>query len=721
MRAVRAGPGAVAPRRNPLRAVLRVLALCALWLGAELGCARARAGGPYRTWEVAGGDAGVSRYSELTQIHRGNVQGLRVAWTYRSGDSWDGSTIQANPIVVDGILYTTTPSLHAVALDAATGQELWRFDPFDGQRGTGTNRGVSFWQDEDDARILFSAGPHLYALDASTGEPMVDFGEAGVVDLRYGLSRDAGSISVASPAPGVIYDDLIIMGSMGNSPGHVRAYDVRSGALIWTFHTIPHPGEPFHDTWEGDAWRTAEGANVWGGLSVDSRRGMVYFATGSPKPNFLGWLHKGRNLYANSVVALRAATGEYVWHFQEIRHDIWDLDLPAAPNLVTVRRDGQVIEAVASLLDRDSGEPLFPVREYPVPASPIPIESAWPTQPRPDRPPPFARQELTEADLTVLSPEARSQAMQRFREAEAGWFQPVGPRGAIFYGIHGGAEWGGASFDPSTGILYVNANNVPWIITLEEIRPDSNGATTSPAMIGGDLYQRNCVVCHGPGGAGTAAAPAIHGLPESRSAAEIAAVIMQGRGQMPSFGHISAEEVGALLAYLGTSDSRSPSGDGAEPSPGSPPDYRFTGFKRFLDDDGYPAVKPPWGTLSAIDLNLGEIVWQVPLGEHQELSERGHPQTGTENFGGSMVTAGGLVFIAATKDQKFRAFDAASGRVLWEATLPAGGYATPATYEIDGRQFVVIAAGGGGKLGTMSGDYYVAFALEDRPDSTMEN
>ena len=690
-------------------------------------------------WPAYGGGPANIRYSPLDQIDRDNVHQLEVAWIYRTGDP--GET-QCQPIVVARTLYCTSSALKVFALDAATGEELWVFDPFAGEDAgrPHVNRGVVYWEGEGERRILFTAGPRLYALNAEDGRPIPTFGDSGSVDLRDGLARSEGSGSVIATSPGAIYRDLLIQGTRvseaeGAAPGHVRAYDVRTGEVRWTFHTIPRPGEFGHDTWPEDAWDSAGGANSWAGISVDTARGMAFVPTGSAAPDFYGGGRHGENLFANTLLALDAGTGERIWHFQTVHHDIWDRDLPAPPNLVTVTRDGRAIEAVAQvtksgfvfLLDRMTGDPLFPIEERPFPPSDLIGETTWPTQPLPLRPPPFARQRLTEAEVTRRTPAARAAVLERLRRVRSGGqFVPPSREGTvIFPGFDGGAEWGGAAFDPESGLLYVNANEMAWIATMVQEGAASSGG--APATVG-ELYQMNCAGCHAADRSGTGdRGPSLLQIAERRSVDEIRAIIAQGAGFMPPFAHLREEERNALAQYLLTEgdDAPSPTGSAAAEVPRaqggeattsdlSADDttvrYRFAGYERFLDPDGYPAVAPPWGTLNAIDLNAGQIRWQVPLGNLPEAREPGGPETGTENYGGPVVTAGGLVFIAATKDGRFRAYDKATGEVLWETELPAGGYATPAVYSVDGRQFVVIAAGGG-KMSTAAADAYVAFAL----------
>ncbi|MBW3629308.1 MAG: PQQ-binding-like beta-propeller repeat protein [Gemmatimonadetes bacterium] len=684
--------------------------------------------GADQDWRVTGGEPGNSRYSPLDQIHRGNVQQLEVAWVYHTGDGPRGQ-IQATPVVVDGILYSTSSSLKLFALRADTGEELWKFDPVqDGAMPSGVNRGVVYWENGAERRIFYTVGRRLYALDPGTGTPIRSFGQGGWADLAAGLGRESSSQLVAT-SPGVIYGDLLIQGSRvsegdGALPGFIRAYDVRTGALRWVFHTIPQPGEFGYETWPPDAYRRMGGANSWAGMAVDTRRGIVFIPTGSASPDFWGGGRIGANLFANTLLALDAATGRRIWHYQTVHHDIWDRDLPAAPNLITVRRGGRTIDAVAQItksgfvfvFDRETGEPLFPIEERPVPTNALAGEQPWPTQPFPTLPAPFARQTFTEADITDLSPEAHAAVLARFRTLRqpAVLYAPLSREGSIvFPGFDGGGEWGGAAADARHGVLYVNGSDVPWIGTLVP----TPAPTSAAPRKGAEVYAASCASCHGPERRGDGDRnPSLLGVGSRLSAAQIRQVIDQGRGFMPSFRTLPEAEKSAVVAHLleqqeppapAAARAGQPAG-GGEVSP-----YQLRSYERWRDPAGYPAAKPPWGTLNAIDLNTGEYLWKIPLGEHAALRERGMPTTGTEQYGGPIVTAGGLLFIAATMDEKIRALDKRTGEILWEGQLPAAGYATPATYSVNGRQYVVVAAGGG-KLGTKSSDSYVAFALPRR-------
>ena len=683
-------------------------------------------------WSVTGGDAGNTRYSGLDQINRTNVSGLRVAWVYHTGDSLIGQ-IQATPIVVDGVMYTTTPGLAVIALRADSGTLIWRFDPPDRAQASHVNRGVVYWSDSVERRIYFSAGRRLYSLDASTGRPVAAFGDSGWVDLATGLGRDIGDAYIVATSPGVVYQDLLIQGTRvgeeeGSAPGDIRAYDVHTGKIRWTFHTIPRPGEFGYDTWPADAWKAAGGANSWPGMSVDVARGIVYIPTGSATPDFYGGARIGQNLFANTLLALDARTGRRVWHFQTVHHDVWDRDLPAAPNLLQVTRNGARVDAVAQItksgfvfvFDRRTGSPLFPVEERAAPGSDLSGEQTWPTQPIPLAPAPFARQSITESDLTDLTPSARAAAVSRFRTLRHdALFAPPSKQGTIVLpGFDGGGEWGGAAVDRERGVIYVNGSDVPWIAAMREAAPvvPSSGTVRSGEVV----YAASCASCHGADRHGRDRAPSLIDVGARLPLSAIFQVLERGRGFMPSFARLPEPEKQAVVAYLlnkaapsvenpSARRSVSPATPSSVQAPPSSP-YEFVGYERWRDSAGYPAIKPPWGTLSAIDLNDGHYLWRIPLGELPALTAKGIPATGTEQYGGPIVTAGGLVFIATTMDEKFRAFDKATGKLLWQTSLPAAGYATPSTYAVHGKQYVVIAAGGG-KLGTKSGDSYVAFAL----------
>ena len=600
---------------------------------------------------------------------------------------------------------------------------LWRTElPGEFTRAQRRSRGLAWWRDEREQRIFATKGSYIYALDARNGRLIPGFGDSGRVDLRVGLGRPPETLRIWARTPGVVYRDLLIQGSVMSEglpapPGDVRAYDARSGELRWSFHTIPHPGDPGYETWPKEAWKYAGAANSWAGMSVDNRRGLVFIPTGSASFDFYGANRHGDNLFANSLIALRAATGERVWHFQFVRHDLWDRDIPAQPSLVTVKRDGRLVDAVAQttksghvfVFDRERGTPLFPIEYRPAPETDVVGEKVAATQPFPLKPPPFARQRLTEEMVTRRTPAAHKAVLEWLRSLRnEGPFTPPSLEGTvIFPGFDGGANWGGAAFDPETGLLYVNANEMAWVLRLVE-------RSRSDQPYGGrQLYLDRCAGCHRADLRGTPPEfPSLLHLRNRSTEPEIVRMIREGGGRMPTFHQLEQDELQAVARYLLKGEDTPLSRKGRK---ARDPilRYRHAGYDKLLDPDGYPGVEPPWGTLTAIDLDGGELAWQIPLGEFPELAAQGLRNTGTENYGGPVVTAGGLVFIGATNhDSKFRAFDKATGRLLWEAGLPAGGNATPAVYQVGGRQFVVIAAGGG-KSGAPSGGSYLAFSLPD--------
>jgi quinoprotein glucose dehydrogenase len=680
---------------------------------AERVSAQSGAAQEQRDWPVYGGAAENDHYSNLAQINRSNVRSLWIAWEF---DTQEEGVLQASPLVVDGVLYGITPTQKIFALDGATGKQVWKFDS--GIRGTQPDRGLAYWSDEKEKRILVGVMNFVYALDAATGKPIPTFGEEGRIDLRENLGRTpAAAQSIYLTSPGIVYKDLIIFGgrnpeTLPAPPGDIRAYDVRSGKLRWSFHTIPHPGEFGYETWPKEAWKTSGAANNWAGMSLDPKRGIVYVPTGSAAFDFYGGDRLGDDLFANCLIALNAETGKRIWHFQGVRHDLWDRDFPSPPALVTVKRDGKDVDAVAQttkqgfvyLFDRTNGTPLFPIEYRKYPGSSVPGEFAASEQPLPERPDPFSRQLLTENLLTNRTPAAHQWAVKQFQGFHsAGQFVPFRTGGdtVVFPGFDGGAEWGGPAVDPETGILYVNANDVAWTGGLVE----NTGGNTPKS-----IYLSQCSVCHGEKRAGSPPAmPSLVGVGDRLTAMQIGATIKNGKGRMPGFPSLDDDQLYALIEYLTSGEDKELASSGLAPVAMR---YRFTGYKKFLDPEGYPAVAPPWGTLNAINLNTGEYVWTIPFGEYPELTARGIRGTGTENYGGPIVTAGGLLFIGATNfDKRFRAFDKRTGQLLFERSLPFAGNATPATYEVNGRQFVVIAAGGGKDPKSKPGGIYVAFAL----------
>lgn len=687
----------------------------------------------YLDWQTFSGTNDGIRYSSGDQINKSNVSSLKVAWIYDTGDKTNKTTIPTTPIMLDGILYGVSPKLRLFALDAASGKEKWVFTPLD-TTARGSVRGLSYWQNKNgsDKRIFYSTGPYLYAVNAEDGKLIKKFGKGGFIDLRENLDVDFPNASVAGNAAPSIYKNLLITSmrvSEGSDavPGHIRAFDVISGERKWIFHTIPQPGEPGYETWEDkEAWKRVGGANNWAGMALDEKRGIVYVPTGSAAPDFYGANRKGANLYANSLIALDANTGKYIWHFQIVHHDLWDRDLPANPNLVTIRKDGKNIDAVAQItkhgyifmFDRLTGKPIFPINEIPVPASDLPGEKAWPTQPIPTLPEPFARQKFTADEISDRSPEIKAQLLTEFSKYRSGreFIPPSFQGGITFPGFDGGGEWGGSAVDPSTKIMYISSTELPWWTQMVPNPALNKIGGKTFKEVGKSVYAKYCVSCHGPDLKGDfSAIPSLINLNKKYNEQQLRQILDNGRNMMPSFRHIIEGEKAPLLTFLLDLEDKEalPPKAGAAQSKERDitPLYSMNGYHRFYDKDGFPGIKPPWGTLNAVNLNTGKLLWKVPLGEFEELKKQGMSNTGTEIYGGPVVTKGGLVFIAATQDEKIRAFDKTNGNMLWEGSLPAAGFATPAVYSLNGKQFVVIAAGGG-KLGMSSGGSYVAFAVD---------
>jgi membrane-bound PQQ-dependent dehydrogenase (glucose/quinate/shikimate family) len=597
-------------------------------------------------WRAWGGDEGGTRYSTLKQINRSNVAKLKVAWTYHTGDRSDGTenafrtAFEATPLIIDGVMYVTTPFNKLIALEAATGREIWKFDPrlsMDRPFNMYINRGCSYWTDGEKKRILFGTQDgRLFSIDAATGRPDPAFGKDGFTDLRPGVADKFPARGYSVTSAPAIFKNLVITGAavpdgepQGPS-GDVRAFDIGTGKLVWTFHVVPQPGEFGHEGWEGDSWKDRGGTNAWSALSVDVQRGIVFLPLTSPSTDLYGGDRPGANLFGDSLVALDAPTGKRLWHFQTVHHNLWDYDLPAQPILATLQRDGKPVPAVIQLtktgfvfvFDRLKGTPLFPIEERPVPKSEVPGEYTHPTQPFPVKPAPLTKQSFRREELANVTPEHRKFCEELIQDAVFGsLYTPLGLKKTILFpSTNGGANWGGGSFDPETQTLFVNTMEIGWVSQMVK-RPE-----------------------------------------------------------------------GSKIPYR-AQGAKTPNG-------------------RFWDSHLRPCQQPPWGYLTAVDLKTGEFRWRSVLGVDDELAAKGVPQTGTVNIGGSIVTAGGIVFIGATNDSRFRAFDKDTGKELWVAKLPASAHAVPSTYVgKDGKQYVVVAAGGGNKYSAVVSDQLVAFAL----------
>jgi len=696
-------------------------------LAARVDALAAGAAPEEREWRSYLGNAASDQYSPLDQITRDNVDTLEVAWVYDPGGAGEYNTfIPTNPLVVEGVLYGLTARKDLFALDAATGEELWLYEfdrPLAGGKGAG--RGLVYWEGELDggeraAWILVGLGPDLFAVDTRTGRLAADFGNDGHVDLRPGLDRALDETSVNVVAPGTLYGDLLIQGFGTSefydaSPGHIRAYHIPSGELRWTFRTIPAPGEFGADTWPAEHRERLGGANSWGGITVDTERGIAFVPTGSASYDYFGGNRAGDNLFANSLIALDAATGNRLWHYQFVRHDLWDRDLPTPPNLVTVDRDGEVVPAVAQatksghlfVFQRETGEPLFPIEEVPVTGDSVPGEHPAASQPLPTSPPPFAGQRFELTDVSADAAEYVDQLIGNMTTNRP-WHAPDEQGLVIYPGLDGGAEWGGQAWDAGRGLLYVNTNESPWYFTMI---PQTGAPEDIISLEFG--YLTFCGGCHGADREGSGDIfPSLKNIGDRYWPWEVWAIIRDGRGRMPAMGHQPWYFRLAPFIYLYTAGD-----DVAEPpAEGEITGYMADGFHELMDENDLPGSRPPWGSLVAIDINGEKIAWKKPLGDFPAATALGLSGLGAINYGGPVATAGGLLFIAATPDSAIRAFDSASGELLWEDVLPAAGFATPAVYEAGGRQFVVVAAGGG-RLKQLSGSAYVAYAL---PPTTLE-
>ena len=674
----------------------------------------------YDTWQAYQGGPDRNQYTTLDQISPANVADLKVAWSYSVSDS---GQMQMNPIIIDTLVYGIGPDLRPFALDARDGKEVWvHGDP---QRGwLSTSRGVSYWSAGEDRRIFYSEGSYLYALDALSGDLITSFADSGALDLRTGLPEVAQDKFVISNAPGTIYKNLIIMPvrvSEGTNaaPGDIRAFDVKTGELVWTFHTIPYPGEYGYDTWDNkEAYlNTNIGAvNNWCGMTLDKAAEILYVPLGSVAPDFYGGNRLGDNLFSDCLLALDVNTGQRIWHQQLTHHDIWDRDLPSTPNLIEVRRDGEVIKAISQttkqgyvyVFDRYTGEPLFDIEEVSVPPSQLIGEGTSYTQPIPVQPAAYARRadELSEDDISPYA-ENRAELLDIMRKMDRRFYAPPSTDTVLLLpGYDGGAEWGGAAAHPTDGILYVNSNEMAWLLSMQKLDVD----TTVRMSYGQSLYINLCASCHLKDRSGSvySRAPSLLGIAQSYTPDNLKSLLIQGKGLMPGFPQLSDEEHAALSNYL----LKKPSEHQEEiiVSQVATDLYRHRGYQKFLDSKGLPAITPPWGTLHAIDLNDGEYIWSVPFGETPELQALGYPTTGSENYGGPLITENGLLFIGATKDGMLRAYDRHTGIILWTYQLPAAAFATPSMYEVDGKQYLVIACGGQ-KLGTPKGNQIVAFSL----------
>jgi quinoprotein glucose dehydrogenase len=675
---------------------------------------------PYTTWTEHLGGADSAQYSALTQIDKRSVTGLQQVWFYPAGDN--GFRYGFNPIMIDGLMYLVGAHNAVTAVDAATGKPVWEHELGE-TKASVTHRGVAYWESKDrsDRRILFSSGDQLQALDARSGRPVMSFGDNGRVNLRIGLGRDPDTIRrVQSGDPGRVFENLIILGSAPGEayespPGDLRAYDVRTGKLVWTFHTVPHPGEPGYETWPADAWKYVGGTNTWGEISIDEKRGIAYFPLGSPTYDFYGADRKGANLYSDCLLALDARTGKYLWHFQMVHHDLWDYDAVAAPKLLTIRHDGKNVDVVAQttkqgflfVFDRVTGKPIWPVEERKVPKSDVPGEESWPTQPFPTVLPPFSRQTATADDVNPYMLDPKEVA--KFKDVVAhsrnlGLFTPPAFVNTMeIPGNNGGANWGSTAVDPKRGWLYVASKEYPSMLKLEE-QPTSSGTfavSDPPAQVGKAVYMANCQQCHRADLSGMMPeVPALTGILGKLSAEQVKKVVKNGQGQMPEFDKLSELEIDRLVTFLrnpaaangGPRMPRQQAAPATQLTPGKPVRY-WTGYNYMNASDGFPAIKPPFWLMTAYDLNEGKLKWRIPIGEIPALAARGIRHTGSiPTRGGPVVTAGGLVFAPSQSDKTIYAYDSQTGETLWSKQLPAAPEGVPALYEVGGREYLAVCA-----------------------------
>ena len=697
-----------------------------------------------RSWSVYKADSEGTAYSALDEVNLNNVNQLQLAWTHKFSDAPQGSrgeSSESNPIIIDGIMYTMSARHRVYALNATSGEQIWAFDPFNGAAGGGVGRGVTYYEDGEDKRIMFTGGDQLFSVDAATGQLIISFGKGGKVSMNIGMRGDPDKISVIPTTPGTIYKDLFIIGNevselYGAEPGHIRAYNVKTGALVWTFHTVPQPGEVGYNTWPKDAWKYVGGANSWGGITLDEKRGMIFLSTGSPTYDYYGKDRVGNNLFGNSVVALDARTGKYKWHFQTIHHDLWDYDLPAAPNLITVVQNGKKIDAVAQTsklgyiytFNRDTGEPLWPIEERPVPASDIPGEVTSPTQPFPTKPKPYARQNIAEADIANYSQASHDTLMKRFRSFRyEGPFTPPSIKGTFMMpGSRGGSSWGGGSVDPFKGIIYVKSNDSPEIATMKKVVQNETAKLSVYAQ-GKALYNTYCVACHMPDKNGDESGnPSLLAIETRLTKENALSKIKRGGGKMPSFASVISGKEDAIISFLFDKEPAARLGgreqnflreieanNAANKIAEIKEDDKYlnlTAYGQFNDNERRQGIKPPFGQLHAINLNTGEFEWTITLGNTPDSQLPGVPDTGSSGSAGPLVTKGGLLFIGSTRDRKFRAMDQKTGRVVWEYTLPGIANATPSTYWSNGKQYIAISVGGDA---TNPAGFMLAFALPE--------
>ena len=676
-------------------------------------------------WAFYGGSNERTQYVKSDLINKENISRLNKVWEYKTNDHSENSEIQTNSLIIDKKFFGVSPKLKLFSLNAETGIENWIFDPFsdstkffDSDINIHVCRGITYYKNLlNNSFIFYGVGSKLFKINTVSGKPDKEFGNNGFIDLHTGLGENSSSLYVSMTSPGVIYNNLIIVGSRvseGNpaAKGNIRAFNANTGDLVWVFKTIPEPDEEGYDSYEDpDAYLRLGGANAWSGLTIDSKNGILFAPTGSVSYDFYGGDRKGDNLFANSILAINAKSGERLWHYQTVHHDVWDRDLPAPPVIFNYKVNDSIIPALAQvtksgytfLLNRITGKPIYDIVERTVPSNTyLTGEKLSKTQPTPTFPKPFSRQYLSSIDINPFVSEKEKDSLTNVYLSiiKDDIFSPPSEKGTlIFPGFDGGAEWGGPALDPIKNVMYINSNEMPWILTMRKISENDSKPVS--------LYNKQCLMCHGVDFKGSGENPSIIDMNKKYNYDELRSVIYNGKGFMPGYSFLDDSSLQVLTNYIldlkdGDKTNLSLMGDEVF--------YTSTGYNKFLTSNGYPAIKPPWGSLNAINLNTGDIDWSIPLGQ-TEIGKLNNVTTGTENYGGPLLTESGIIFIAATSDKKIRAFDSENGRLIWERDLPYAGFATPSYYVIDGIPYLSIASGGG-KLGTKSGDRYVVFSLK---------
>ncbi len=685
---------------------------------ADVQAGDANVSSPYTSWREYGGSPDDAQYSALKQINRSNVSELKQVWFYPAGNN--GFRFGMNPIIIDGVMYVAGRDNSVVALDAVRGKEIWVHPIVKGSNFS--HRGLVYWESKDrsDHRILYVTNNHLWAIDARTGKSILSFGDQGSADLRVGLGRPPESIrQIGSGTPGKIFGNLLLMGSATGEdyespPGDLRAYNVVTGKMAWIFHTVPHPGERGYNTWPPNAWKYVGGVNTWGEISIDQKRGIAFFPTGSPTYDFYGADRSGANLFSDCILALDARTGRYLWHYQTTHHDLWDYDLEAGPKLLTIQHNGKSVDVVAEpskngfvfVLDRVTGKPIWPIVEEAVPKSDMPRQVAWPTQPFPTVIPPFARQKFTpdEVDPYIADPKEREAIREEVKAARSeGLYTPPDTKPTMeIPGNNGGTNWGGTAIDPTKGMFFVLSKDAPSLLQLAP-KPPKREMTGSPETQGKVLYVQNCQSCHQADLKGQPPAiPGLIGIVGTGSGEVVKAAVQGGMAPMPAIPDLTPKDVDNLIAYLRHPEKADVPADilarlnaprAITPKLAPAGTRYWTGYGYMNSSDGLPAIGPPWSTLTAYDLNTGSIKWQIPFGGVTRLEKKGI--TGTGSYwprGGVVVTAGGIIFGGSKSDSTMRAYDEETGKVLWEAKLQGGPEGIPAVYEVGGREYLVIAA-----------------------------